>query len=203
MKLRKVIMLIAVCAFAVALAGCGKGAAGDHGKKSGTGVEEALKKGMDEYDGKGGESNPGGQTTQPTANPTAAPAGEGEGGVRPGPNLAEGVDIDLSAVSDTVAYTEVYSMMLEPEGYMDKVVKISGQYAHIYEETTGNNYFACILWDSTGCCTEGLEFVLGPEYKYPDDYPSEGDKITVVGVFDTYTEGDYLYCTLRNAKFVK
>ena len=46
-----------------------------------------------------------------------------------------------------------------------------------------------------------------PEYPfhgllYPDDYPNEGGDICVVGVFDTYQEGDYTYCTLRNAKIV-
>ena len=36
---------------------------------------------------------------------------------------------------------------------------------------------------------------------YPEDYPEPGTEICVVGVFDTYSEGDYLYCTLRNARF--
>lgn len=51
----------------------------------------------------------------------------------------------------------------------------------------------------TACCAQGMEFVLTDDYSYPNDYPREGDEITVTGVFDTYMEGDYMYCTLRDA----
>jgi len=47
---------------------------------------------------------------------------------------------------------------------------------------------------------EGIEFALTDDYTYPDDYPEEGGNICVVGIFDTYQEGDNTYCTLRNAK---
>lgn len=36
----------------------------------------------------------------------------------------------------------------------------------------------------------------------PDDYPAEGGDICVVGVFDTYQEGEYTYCTLKDARIV-
>ena len=45
-----------------------------------------------------------------------------------------------------------------------------------------------------------MEFILTDDHSYPDDYPEEGEQITVVGVFDTYMEGDYTYCILTNAK---
>ena len=37
---------------------------------------------------------------------------------------------------------------------------------------------------------------------YPDDYPEADAEICVVGVFDTYQEGEYTYCTLRNASLL-
>ena len=40
--------------------------------------------------------------------------------------------------------------------------------------------------------------VLSSTVVYPEDYPQEGDTICVVGTFDTYMEGEYMYCTLRN-----
>lgn len=60
-------------------------------------------------------------------------------------------------------------------------------------------YHACIIQDATACCAQGIEFVLRGDPQYPDGYPQEGDIITVVGSFDTYQEGQYLYCTLRDA----
>ena len=40
------------------------------------------------------------------------------------------------------------------------------------------------------------------DYSYPEDFPKEGEIVTVVGVFDTYTDGNYQYNTLRNAKML-
>ncbi|MBC5999125.1 hypothetical protein H8876_03815 [Clostridiales Family XIII bacterium BX16] len=60
-------------------------------------------------------------------------------------------------------------------------------------------YYACIIQDALACCTQGLEFVLAGEHTYPDDYPKEGEEITVTGIFDTYEEDGFKYCQLINA----
>lgn len=49
------------------------------------------------------------------------------------------------------------------------------------------------------CCAQGMEFILKGDYQYPEDYPELGEEITVTGVFDTYQEGEFEYCTLRDA----
>ncbi len=66
-------------------------------------------------------------------------------------------------------------------------------------QATGKHYYACIIMDATACCAKGIEFILTDDYKYPEDYPSEGDDITVEGIFDTYEELDGMYCTLKDA----
>ena len=43
------------------------------------------------------------------------------------------------------------------------------------------------------------EFVLAGEHTYPDDYPKEGEEITVTGIFDIYEEDGFKYCQLINA----
>ena len=93
-------------------------------------------------------------------------------------------------------------MMASPEQYIGKTVKMDGLFAYYHDEATGNYYFACIIQDATTCCAQGIEFVLTEDYVYPDDYPEVDEEICVVGVFDTYQEGDYTYCTLRKAKLV-
>ena len=40
---------------------------------------------------------------------------------------------------------------------------------------------------------------LAGEHTYPDDYPKEGDEITVTGIFDIYEEDGFKYCQLINA----
>ena len=115
------------------------------------------------------------------------------------------IDVDLTKLSSTMVYSEVYAMMTAPEDYIGKTVKMNGQFA-IYQATDANGqpvpdqiYFACVIADATACCQQGLEFVLAGDYKYPDDYPELGTDITVVGEFQTYMEGEYQYCHLINS----
>ncbi len=109
------------------------------------------------------------------------------------------VDVDLTVLSGTVVYSEVYNMMVSPENYLGKTVRMKGPFAVYQDESTGKYYFACIIQDATACCSQGIEFELQPDRIYPDDYPAVGDDICVAGVFDTYLEGEYMYCTLRDA----
>lgn len=115
---------------------------------------------------------------------------------------ANGVDVDLTALSSTMVYSEVYNMMASPEKYIGKTVKMKGPFAFYHDEATDNYYFACIIRDATACCAQGIEFVLTDDYVYPDDYPDVDEEICVIGVFDTYQEGNYTYCTLRKAKLI-
>ena len=74
--------------------------------------------------------------------------------------------------------------------------------ASYYDEAADKRYFACIIQDATACCAQGIEFELEGDYKYPDDYPSDGETICVEGVFETYKEGELTYVTLRKARFL-
>lgn len=116
-----------------------------------------------------------------------------------GRNAATGtamdVDIDLTALSSTMVYSEVFNMLYEPEDYIGKTVRMEGLFSTYHSETTGKDYYSCIIEDATACCSQGLEFALTEGYSYP----KEGTLIEVVGVFDTYEEGEYVYCTLKDA----
>lgn len=125
-----------------------------------------------------------------------------EGGSPAFANATDGIDVDLTVLSSTMVYSQVYNMMMTPENFKGKVVKMQGSYSCFYDDASGKYYFACIIQDATACCSQGIEFVLTDDYKYPDDYPTDGDIVTVQGVFDTYYEGDNMYCTLRNAKLL-
>jgi len=107
--------------------------------------------------------------------------------------------VDLTALSSIMVYSEVYNMMMKPEEYIGKTVKMAGAFNVYYDETLDKYYFACVISDATACCSQGIEFELTGDYKYPDDYPEVGSEITVTGIFDTYVEGEFTYCTLRNA----
>ena len=115
----------------------------------------------------------------------------------------EGIDVDLTSMSATMVYSMVYSMMTTPDEFVGKSVKMRGEYIYFNDDTTGHVYHGCIIYDATACCAQGMEFVPYDKYKYPADYPKDGEEVTVTGVFSTYKEGDTMYCTLVNCDFTK
>ena len=112
----------------------------------------------------------------------------------------ESYDVDLTELSSTMVYSEVYNMMSNPDDYLGKKVKMSGNFGVYQDQTTNKLYYACLIADATACCAQGIEFVLDGDYSYPDDYPEINSIITVTGTFDTYEENGYTYCQLINAK---
>jgi hypothetical protein len=108
------------------------------------------------------------------------------------------VDLDLSVLSGTVVYSQVYDMMMEPERYMGMQVRMKGSFSYFQDPETLKEYFAVIIADATACCAQGIEFVLA-EPRDPEDYPGEGDFITVSGTFDTYEENGFAYVQLVDA----
>ncbi len=137
-------------------------------------------------------SEPAAPADTPTAEPEAAATA-----------VPEPVyDVDLTKLSSTMVYSEVYAMMSDPDAYMGQSVRMNGTFSVYHDETTDKYYFACVIADATACCSQGIEFVLSGDYRYPQDYPELGSEITVAGTFGTYYEGEYMYCQLSDAVFV-
>lgn len=116
------------------------------------------------------------------------------------------IDVDLTALSGTMVYAEVYNMMAAPEDYVGKLVKMAGQFMisqAILEDGTpipDQIYYACVISDATACCAQGIEFLWSGEHSYPGDYPELGSEITVTGEFQTYEEDGLVYCQLADAE---
>jgi len=111
---------------------------------------------------------------------------------RLGSRPSEGVDVDLTAMSNTMVYSEVYNIMTRPDKYLGKTIKTRGPY-YAEHDGAGENYHFVIVEDATACCRQGLEFMWNGEHAYPDDYPDENAKIEVVGVFRKHTGKDITY----------
>ena len=119
---------------------------------------------------------------------------------------ADGVDVDLTVLSSTMVYSEVYNMLYnDPAYYLGKTVKAKGTFS-LYQLVTDGVLqpdpvaYACIIADATACCAEGMEFVLEGDYTYPDDYPELGAEITVIGEFQSYEENEMTWYHLVNAR---
>lgn len=110
------------------------------------------------------------------------------------------IDLDLSQMSDTIVYAEVFQMMIDPEAYIGKVIRLSGWFDVFSDVETGMIYTSCNTSDATACCAQGIEFVWAGEHVYPQDYPAPGADLTVTGRFETYLENGYEYVHLVDAQ---
>lgn len=118
-------------------------------------------------------------------------------------DITSEVDVDLTIMSSTMVYAEVNQMMVSPEDYIGKTVKMRGLYYASYYEANEKYYHCVIISDATACCSQGIEFIWGDgSHIYPDEYPSDETLVEVTGIFETYQEdGDTnLYCRLKNAE---
>jgi len=111
------------------------------------------------------------------------------------------VDLDLSVLSGTVVYSQVYDMMMQPEQYLGQRVRVKGNLSYFQDPETLNEYFAVIIADATACCAQGIEFVWDG-HKYPEDYPPLDTVVTVTGTFNTYEEAGFTYLQLTGADVV-
>ena len=119
---------------------------------------------------------------------------------------ADGAEVDLTVLSSTMVYAEVYNMLYnDPESYLGKTVRARGEFS-IYQLVVDGVLqpapvaYACIIADATACCAEGMEFVLEGDLTYPDDYPELGTEITVIGEFQSYEENGMTWYHLANAR---
>jgi len=107
-----------------------------------------------------------------------------------------GVDIDLTAMSSTMVFAEVSNMMISPEDYVGKTVRMRGEAVSTYYDETETTYYSVIVADATACCAQGLEYLLSDA---DAEYPADGMEITVSGQFEMYEELGMPYCRLRQA----
>lgn len=177
-------LLLAVCMM-VFLCSCGKGGGEDAGNDALSSDEEASAS----------------AEIIPTPNQQETP--EKSGQAQPS---AGKVDVDLTVLSSTMVYSEVYNMLYnDPAYYLGKTVKARGEFS-IYQLVTDGVLqpnpvsYACIISDAAACCAEGMEFVLEGNYTYPDDYPELGAEITVIGEFQSYEENGMIWYHLVNAR---
>ena len=120
--------------------------------------------------------------------------------------ISSDVDVDLTVLSSTMVYSEVYNMLYnDPVHYFGKTVKAKGRFS-IYQLVVDGVLqpdpvsYACVISDATACCAEGMEFVLKDDLAYPDDYPERGAEITVIGEFQPYEENGMTWYHLVNAR---
>ncbi len=111
------------------------------------------------------------------------------------------IDVDLTVLSSTMVYAEVFNIMLEPESYLKKTIKVRGEYYSYYHEEKQEYYHFIVIADATACCQQGLEFILLGEHQYPDDFPVDGTEIELTGIFKSDVEDELTYYYIETNSF--
>lgn len=116
------------------------------------------------------------------------------------------VDVDLTQLSSTMVYAQVFDMLVSPDTYVGKTIRMRGtftQYRAAEESPVlvpGRQYFACVITDALACCSQGIDFELAGNPTYPQDYPAPGSEITVVGKFQQVDKDGYSYTYVTDAR---
>lgn len=108
------------------------------------------------------------------------------------------IDLDLTKMSATMIYTTVFDMLIMPEEYQNRNIKVSGFFYVFVNKLTDEKYFAVIIPDATQCCQQGLEFIWMGDHIYPQDYPEIGQEIEITGRYQiTENEEGVTYTYLK------
>ena len=129
----------------------------------------------------------------------AGDAGKGKSSKRKSKTNSNKIDVDLNNLNANVVYAQVFQMMTEPDKFIGKRIRMSGQF-NVYAAEEGNpsgvtEYYAIIIADAQACCQQGIEFVW-PGHTYPDGFPEVKSNASVTGIFEVYEENGKKYCRL-------
>ena len=113
------------------------------------------------------------------------------------------IDLDLTKMSSTMIYSTIFDMLIMPEDYIEKNIKVKGWFETYTNPENGDIYYAVLVPDATACCQQGLEFVWPGNHNYPEDFPTPGNDITVCGRYKLIeTDGvTYTYLEASSIEF--
>ena len=133
-------------------------------------------------------------TVEPDNTVVECPPGRIETTTTPDPSK---VNLDLTKMSATMIYSTIFDMLIMPEDYVEKIIKVKGWFETYTDPQTGEMYYAVVVPDATACCQQGLEFVWKGNHAYPDDFPKPGQNITVTGIYKMIENDGVTYTYLE------
>lgn len=107
------------------------------------------------------------------------------------------VELDLSKMNADFVYAFIFQIIVEPEKYEGKTIRMTGTFETFYDDAPYGRHDYCIITDVLACCAQGLEFESA---KVSSVEP--GQKITVSGTLklrDALSPDGMEYKTMRIA----
>lgn len=195
--MKRLVCLICAAVMVFAAAGCSNNSTDNKASKS-------TQKGVNDILSSAAQTDPAATqaASQAATQAASAPVNPAPADNIKYPELDYDAEVDLTTLNSNMVYSEVSAMVNTPDKYMGKKVKMNGTFDVYTDIKTGKYYYSCLIKDATACCSSGIEFLWKGDHKFPDDYPAVGTPVTVGGIFETYPEGNKVYCRLKDADVV-
>lgn len=111
------------------------------------------------------------------------------------------VDLDVTGFSITIVYALLENMVQNPDDYIGKTVKITGNMS-TWKDSAGDDVYCLTIWDQTQCCSAEIRIKFDYEKVDKSSIPSPGEDYTVIGIFDSEFDGETYYSYLWNCVIV-
>ena len=69
------------------------------------------------------------------------------------------IDFDLSEMNSDLVYASVFQMMIDPDTFANKVIRMRGNFvSYPSSSIAGGKTYAVIISDALACCKQGVDF---------------------------------------------
>ena len=104
------------------------------------------------------------------------------------------VDVDLTKMSATMVYAEIFNLIIDADSYAGKKIRMKGFFNVLKNPNDNSTSFAVFIPDATACCQQGVEF----KFDFGTDFPQQNDEIIVTGTYKVvYDENDIMRTFLQ------
>ena len=107
-------------------------------------------------------------------------------------NADSEVDFDLTVMSPTMVFAQIFDLMYNADNYLEKTFKINGNHQIFPHIETGEDISVIIIYDALGCCPQGIELRFPESIEVPENLSD----IIIKGELKVEFIGEYRYLYL-------
>lgn len=98
--------------------------------------------------------------------------------------FGEKLDLDLTKMSATMVYSQVFNMLLVPDEFNGKLIKVAGMFSEFVPNGKSEKVMTIIVSDALACCQQGLEFKISDDSPLKNQsLPASGSEVEIIGRF--------------------
>ena len=193
-------VLTAALALGLLLSACGgNDGAKSRGGSQAKGVNEVLESGQQAAESQKAESSQTGASQETVDITAASRVVEESSEASVDLKGADGTDIDLTKLSATMVFSEVYNIMVNPDSCMGKTIRMKGACGDLSRRNQGLGLLFLYRAGRDRLLRAGHRVQACGQLPLPGRLPAGGLGNHRARRFDVYKEGEYKYAVLKDA----